>query len=149
MDNITREGDSTTKELYSKLQKNYSFFTEMNDQEIACFFRLCRRSTFNTGEKIFEMDQTGECFYIIVFGKVAIKTKEKEIARLGPGQVFGEMAILEKSVRSATAMAVEKTLVFGVDRQILSDIMPKLGYRVAVSLARDLSNKLRIANEKL
>ncbi len=149
MENITREGGSTTKELFSKLQKNYSFFSEMTDQEMACFFRLCSRSTFSTGEKIFEMDQTGECFYIIVIGKVAINTKEKEIALLGPGQVFGEMAILEKSVRSATATAMEKTLVFGVERQILSDILPKLGFRVATSLARDLSNKLRMANEKL
>lgn len=146
---FTREGTPSIEDLISKLQSHYNFFQEMETSEILRFFRLCGRESYHQDEIIFEEGEPGETFYLIVSGEVSITLRGKEISRLGAGHFFGEMAILDDYPRSATAAASKSTLVLAVDPGILSGIMPSFGFKVALYLARNLSQKLREADEKL
>ena len=141
---FTREGNLNFHDLINKLRNNYSFFREMSENELVGFFRLCGRESFEKGQIIFEEGDPGKSFYLVVFGELAIKIRNNEVARLGPGQIFGEMAVLENAPRSATA--TEKSLVFCIERAILTDVMPSLGYKVTVNIAKELSRKLREAD---
>jgi len=75
-------------------------------------------TTFQSGEVIFCEYEPGDSFYLIQSGKVKISKvvleNEKMLDILQPGDVFGEMAIIENAPRSATATAVDevKMLVF-------------------------------------
>lgn len=67
---------------------------------------------FNKGDVIFREGDDGESFFQIKSGKVAIitdygKEDEKKLTEMGPGQFFGEMAVVESRHRSATVIAIE------------------------------------------
>jgi len=146
---LTREGTSTIDGLLEKLQKSYGFFSDMSRKELAWFLRLCSRRSYEAGDMVFREGEMGDCFYLIVSGEVLISRGTAQLARLREGNCFGEMAVLESVPRSATAVATQKTLVFCVERDILTDVFPSLGFKVAANLAKNLSSKLREADERL
>ncbi|MBI2131353.1 MAG: cyclic nucleotide-binding domain-containing protein [Candidatus Tectomicrobia bacterium] len=146
---LTREGTQTIEALLGKLRTGYSFFADMSPQDLVWFLRLCSRRSYDPGDVIFQEGETGDCFYLIVFGEIVISRGNSEVARLDEGNCFGEMAVLENTPRNATATATQKTLVFCVEREILTNVFPSLGFKVASSLAKDLSQKLRETNERL
>lgn len=64
---------------------------------------------FEPGDVIVSQDDTGVGFYLVSEGKVRIDKAGKTVATLGPGQFFGEMALLYGQSRSASARAVGPT----------------------------------------
>ncbi|MEK6710073.1 MAG: cyclic nucleotide-binding domain-containing protein [Nitrospinota bacterium] len=135
--------------LIRKLQKGYPFFADMADDEVGQFLKLCRRESFEDGKKIFSQGEIGNSFYLVVSGEVRIVVEGTEVARLGTGQVFGEMAVLDDAPRSATALAAGNTLLFSISRTVLATRAPALGFKVVVGVARQLSVKLREADETI
>ncbi len=75
---------------------------------------------FKRGDLIFRTSDEGDCAYIIDSGRVQIFTEnfgtEVPVSILGPGEIFGEMAILDHSPRSASAKAIEDVQVSTVSR---------------------------------
>ena len=61
--------------------------------------------TFSAGETIAEEGEAGRTFIVIERGEVTVTVHGEEVARLGPGDSFGEMALIDKSARSATVKA--------------------------------------------
>ena len=86
--------------------------------DLAAFSRFAR--TFQKGEMIFSEYEPGDAFYLIQAGRVQIVKVigdiEKTIDILQPSEVFGEMAILEDSPRSATAIALDNVKVLEFNR---------------------------------
>ena len=109
---FTREGDLNIHDLIIKLRNNYSFFQKMTENELVGFFRLCGRESFDKGPIIFKEGDPGRSFYLVVSGELTIIIRNNEVARLGPGRIFGEMAVLENAPRSATSTATENPWYF-------------------------------------
>src|SRR5437764_15246648 len=61
--------------------------------------------TFSAGETIAEEGEAGRTFIVIGRGQVTVTVHGEEVGRLGPGDSFGEMALIDKSARSATVKA--------------------------------------------
>ncbi|MEE9274270.1 MAG: cyclic nucleotide-binding domain-containing protein [bacterium] len=142
-----RELPPEVRSLIRRLQKNYSFFSDLEESEVGQFLRLCKREKFEKGKTIFQQGESGEAFFLIVSGEISIIVGEKEVARIGQGQLLGEMAMLDSSPRSATAQADEDTIVFSIARNVLTKRMPGLSYKVVVNIAKQLGEKLRESNE--
>ncbi|MGE5373234.1 MAG: DUF2225 domain-containing protein [Solirubrobacterales bacterium] len=108
---------------------------------------------YKSDEVIFYEDDPGSEMYVIVSGKVEILMKTIygsmiSLARLYPGDFFGEMSLLESMPRSATVRAVEDTVVIQVNRDNLNSVIlqqPQLVYE----LMKGLSSRLRKANDEL
>jgi len=89
--------------------------------------------------------------FIIAKGSVSVlkhdrEEKEKLLARLGPGQTLGEMALLDGQPRSATAVAAEDLVLLVFTRAALERLIeekPRLGVKLLWKLARLLSQRLR------
>jgi signal-transduction protein with cAMP-binding, CBS, and nucleotidyltransferase domain len=61
---------------------------------------------FEAGTTIFEEGQPGHVMYVILDGEVEILVGDQRLAAIGPGEVFGEMALVDLEARSASAIAM-------------------------------------------
>ncbi|MDR2923670.1 MAG: Crp/Fnr family transcriptional regulator [Treponema sp.] len=113
------------------------------DQDLGGFSRFTR--VFQSDEIIFSEYEPGDTFYVIQSGRVKLLKNEGEFERtldiLQPPEMFGEMAILEGTPRSATAIAVDevKTLEFNAQNfEILMTGNPQIG----INLLRIFSKRI-------
>ncbi len=98
---------------------------------------------YQNGEVIVRQGQPGDCMYVIQAGRVEVLAeeggKEVQLALLGEGDFFGEMAIFERAVRSATVRALGDARVLTVDRRnFLQRIQedPSLAFRLVETMSR-------------
>jgi CRP-like cAMP-binding protein len=93
--------------------------------DLGAFSRFAR--TFQRGEMIFAEYEPGDTFYLIQSGRVElvkiIGDVEKTLAILQPSEMFGEMAILDHSPRTATAIALDPVVVLEFNRQNFEALM--------------------------
>lgn len=93
--------------------------------DLAAFGRFAR--TFQQGEMIFSEFEPGDTFYLIQTGRVELVKIlgdiQKTLDILQPSEMFGEMAILENSLRSATAIALDTVKVLEFNRQNFEVLM--------------------------
>ncbi|HUC45145.1 MAG TPA: cyclic nucleotide-binding domain-containing protein, partial [Hyphomicrobiaceae bacterium] len=71
---------------------------------------------FAAGEKIFVEDDEGSAMYVVRSGRVNIITYGTVLESVGPNGMFGEMALIDGSPRSATAVACEASEVAPIDK---------------------------------
>ncbi|HUG53939.1 MAG TPA: cyclic nucleotide-binding domain-containing protein [Vicinamibacteria bacterium] len=107
---------------------------------------------YDGGHVIFHEGDEGDEMYIIQSGRVAIKKKLKEgdttLAVLEKGDFFGEMAILERMPRSATAEVVEEGDLIVISGETFGDMI-KANPEIAVRMLRKQSIRLRETNKQL
>jgi CRP-like cAMP-binding protein len=107
--------------------------------------------TFEAGEMIFAEFEPGDTFYLIQEGRVelikVIGDVEKTLDILQPSEMFGEMAILENSPRSATAIALDKVQVLEFNRQNF-DILMAGNPRIALKLLKTFARRLYDAKRR-
>ncbi|MDR2068947.1 MAG: Crp/Fnr family transcriptional regulator [Spirochaetaceae bacterium] len=111
--------------------------------DLAAFSRFAR--TFQPGEMIFSEFEPGDTFYLIQAGRVelvkVIGDVEKTLDILQPSEMFGEMAILENSPRSATAIALDTVKVLEFNRQNF-EILMMGNPQIALKLLRMFANRI-------
>jgi CRP-like cAMP-binding protein len=93
------------------------------------------------GTVIFEEGETGEEMFGVVAGKVELRMPDGRVFTLGPDESFGEMAVVDQSPRSGTAIAVEDTTLAVIDRRrflFLVHETPTFALQVMGSLAERL-----------
>ena len=110
---------------------------------MAAFGRFAR--TFQAGEMIFSEFEPGDAFYLIQSGRVElvkiIGDIEKTLDILQPSEMFGEMALLENSPRSATAIALDTVKVLEFNRQNFEILM--LGNpKIALTLLKMFTKRI-------
>ncbi|MDR0447040.1 MAG: Crp/Fnr family transcriptional regulator [Treponema sp.] len=111
--------------------------------DLAAFGRFAR--TFQAGEMIFSEFEPGDAFYLIQSGRVElvkiIGDIEKTLDILQPSEMFGEMALLENSPRSATAIALDVVKVLEFNRQNFEILM--LGNpKIALTLLKMFTKRI-------
>ena len=94
---------------------------------------------FKAGDVIFKQGDTGQELFIIKSGKVEIRIGNHVLDTLSPGNIFGEMALIDSAPRNATAVAITDATLIGVSQKqfVLSTS------NLAFSIMRDMSQRLR------
>lgn len=90
----------------------------------------------------------GIFMYLVLNGTVAVTIKEKLVERVGPGGVFGEMALVDQATRVATATAETDCTLLSINRNDFMDLV-KTKPAFALSLLKALSERLRFMTSKL
>ena len=107
---------------------------------------------YHDKEAIIQQGETGDCMYVVQSGQVEVvrvaEGKDRLLAVLGAGDFFGEMAIFDRDVRSATVRAKGEVRVLTVDRttflrRISED--PSLAFRIV----EKMSSRIRELNEEV
>lgn len=147
----------TKQESLTELLRRVPIFESLTKRELRHIEHILHRRTYEEGEFVFREGDTGLGMYIIESGEVSIVSgsAENEVTRLSNGEFFGEMALLTEQPRSAGAMAMKGTKVFGFFQPDLFSLMethPHIGVSVVMKLARILVERLyraALENNKL
>ena len=125
-------------------------FSTLNKKELQALDKSCQERSYPAGTVIFSQGDTGVGLYVLKSGKIRIvqgnhpDSAEEEIGIVGPGDVLGEMALLDDLPRSASAEAVE---------DVVALLLPIWEFRgvlrshpdIALKLLAVLSRRLRKA----
>ncbi|MEM1043070.1 MAG: cyclic nucleotide-binding domain-containing protein [Bacteroidota bacterium] len=150
-DNIFRSRDETGP---AALLRQVPMFADLDRREIAEVRKILYRREYRAGEVIFRQDDPGVGMYVIEEGTVDIvhEPTNRVLADLGVGDVFGEIALLNETPRSARAVATTATTLYGLFQPELYDLVkraPRLGVKLLLPLARTLGARLVHADEQL
>jgi CRP-like cAMP-binding protein len=118
-------GDMTVTDF---LKAHVPFLAGVTDADAAAMAQVCEQVTFKAGQTILMQGVTVDSVHVIAQGsaKVLVRVPGKnplEVAKLGPGQVFGETSIVEFGVAGATIKAVDECLVFIIPQGAFLTIM--------------------------
>ena len=121
-------------------------FADLEPDELAAVARTVRRRHCPRGAVILAQDEPGNVGFLIVEGMVDVLLESEDgrqfiVARLGPGDHFGEMALLDAEPRSATVIAAEDTELLVMRRdEFLGELLrhPRIMLRMLVTLSRRL-----------
>ncbi len=139
--------------------KQADIFYQFTPTQLELVANLCQERFFASGETVVEEGASTKELYIITQGEVDVLVNPAlvgkpdslqetvTIATLRRGQSFGEVALVDEGLRSATVRAAQKdTRVLVVSRDklvMLCETYPQLGYRLMYNLAADLAMKIR------
>ncbi|MGD9031954.1 MAG: cyclic nucleotide-binding domain-containing protein [Desulfobacteraceae bacterium] len=124
-----------------------SLFSEMKESDLDMIARLAQKEVFQAGETIFrEGDRDGRLF-VIVSGEVEVikglgEKNERHVRNLGPLSYFGEMALIDDLVRSASIVAKKQTEVLILEQWNLRQEIERYP-AMAFELMRMLSQRIR------
>jgi CRP/FNR family transcriptional regulator, cyclic AMP receptor protein len=132
--------------MNSDLLKNIYLFREMTNDEIKKVSELAQLDTWQRGDELFTQGENAKALYVIKYGSVRIYQKGSagdkiEVAILGTGSHFGEMAFIDGEKRSATAEVMEKSEIFRIDYDKLNSFL-KVSPGTAVTFYKALSHFL-------
>lgn len=130
--------------------KNSALFGSLTPLELKIVDGLMHERRFLGDEIVFDEGEQGQAVYLITSGRVVISQAHddafKVVAELGPGAVFGDLALLDDAPRNAQARAMgtlEVAVFFRADFLGLMETDAKIGYKIALSLARLIGQRLR------
>jgi CRP/FNR family cyclic AMP-dependent transcriptional regulator len=132
--------------------KQLELFDGLTQDELFQVADICEEKRFHRGDLITKQGEPGEEFYIVTegFTEILLEVPQRVVANLGPGQLIGEMAVVDQGPRSATVTAITEPTVVQVIKRSNFEALCKqnthLGYVVVRNIALDLSFKLRHRN---
>jgi len=108
--------DEATAEAVSRAFRLQGFFPEFSAELCAKVFARSGVYQYRRGEKIVAQGDAGRDLYLVLAGEVSVifeaGAMAAEAARLGPGAIVGEVALLNDGVRTATVTAVQPSFAF-------------------------------------
>ena len=125
-------------------------FGQLSPSELSDLRRIAREQSFSAGQEIFKEGDNGDGVYVVRDGLVEISGLVDQKVRLvfsqvGPGDIFGEMAVIEDKPRSACAVAKVDASVYFIPRADMLALVER-SPALALALLREISRRLREFN---
>jgi CRP/FNR family cyclic AMP-dependent transcriptional regulator len=117
------------------------FFTGLSRNELLALAKVTEDLEVEEGKALTREGQSGSEFFVIVDGEVSVTKDGSEIRTLGPGDFFGEIALLEDTPRTATVIAKTPLRFFVLTRQAFRSLLahqPELEQKVTEALEERL-----------
>jgi CRP/FNR family transcriptional regulator, cyclic AMP receptor protein len=137
----------------TKVLKQSSMFATLDEDELRTLASLIESHQFQKGQRIFQRGDAGDYLYIVKEGHVEVFAEATDgskivFAEYPPGEVLGEITLLDGGPRTATAVALEDCELLKFDR---SDVLALVSKHpeAALDLLSAMGKKLRATNELL
>ena len=91
--------------------------TAVQERYLGLLQRSGETEEYEAGSTIFSQGDPADRMYVVVSGTVSMIVDGKNVETLGPGGLFGEMAVIEREPRSGTAVAESDTTLVGIDKR--------------------------------
>ena len=123
------------------LLRRVPLFADLDDAELAQVALLFKERHFAAGETVVKEGSDGAAFFLIESGDATVTVRGATRASLGPGDHFGEIALIDEGVRSATIAATTDLVCYGLT---LWEFRPlvigngEMGWKLVQSVAKKL-----------
>jgi CRP-like cAMP-binding protein len=119
-------------------------FADLKPKELDRLLKSFKERSVAAGAPVMEQGSSGTGFYVIESGTVLVTRSGKDVARLGPGSYFGEIALIDGGTRTATVTAETDLLCHGLASWDFRGIAESDG-RIAWALVQALARRVREA----
>ena len=133
--------------------KGIELFEGLSVGEFAAVASVTEEIVYPAGEFVIKEGDTGETMYMIVSGEVSVvkglgEDQEIELARIGTGDYFGEMALVDDVVRSASVRTEKESRLLVLHKQEFKEIVREYP-QIALQICKVLSASIRNLHEKV
>ncbi|MBN1577669.1 MAG: cyclic nucleotide-binding domain-containing protein [Chitinispirillaceae bacterium] len=140
-----------------ELMKELPVFESLTTGELVQIERVLHERHYGPGEVVFNEGEPGAGLYIIKKGEISIRKKiagsnDIQLAVIPERSFFGELALLDEIPRSASAIAVTPTILYGFSKPDLEHLLERnqrLGIKIILNLSKLVSRRLVKSNENL
>jgi uncharacterized protein len=142
--------------LREEVVKHSDIFWEMSPLQIRKIILLGRLEEVEGDSYVLRQGETGHTMYLILEGAIRIERDRAEggalvLVQLGPGDIFGEIALVRQAARTADAVATGQTRLLAIDWNDLERIRkfyPRIATRFFLNISRILGVRLAQANDR-
>jgi signal transduction histidine kinase len=128
------------------LLRRVPLFAELDEDDLDWIAGGCEMAALVSGDVVAAEGDEGDALFVITAGELEIVKRSRStdvpIARLGPGEIVGEMAVLEGGTRIATIRAVEPSCVIRIGRDVVLELV-RTRPSAAMSIIRTVTGRLR------
>ena len=125
-------------------------FSALDSKGLDAVAKAGKTQSYDAGKTIVESGATGVGFFFILEGDVEVRQRGKSLAKLGKGQFFGEMALIDGQPRTADVVAVGPTECFVLSAWSCASLIksePKISLGVMKELVRRLRETDRVLTQ--
>jgi CRP-like cAMP-binding protein len=138
--------------IVQKIKQRVPIFSGMSQDCLIRTLAVAVHCAVRADEAVFREGDSGDSFFVLISGEVRVEklTQHKlvELARLGSGHCFGEMALVGKHQRSATVRASQDCVIMRFERAQI-DAMPESAHIIYRNIAGILASRLENSSEQL
>ena len=144
-----------TRLNFEKL-KQVTLFRDLSDAELEVVMRKVFEKAYKKGSTLFVEGMAGEVLYIVIEGGIDITKKTKDgrdldIAKVGPGEIVGEMSLIDAGPRTATGKTNSDSKLIVITKKSFNEILesdPAIAAKILMDLLRVVSKRLRVTDKK-
>jgi CRP-like cAMP-binding protein len=128
----------------SALLGNVPLFSGLDPRELETISRTVHERTFDEGDVVAEEGQGGVGFFVIRDGEAKVTVGGNEVRRLGPGDYFGEIALISEGARTATVTAETRLRCYGLtpwEFRPLVQTNAGIAWKILQALARQVDSQ--------
>ena len=138
---------------FAVILKMNPMFSDLGSDELQRLSNLCHTQHLGVGEVLFQKGDSGDALFGIRRGQIRIETGAADGSRLtlnfmGPGELFGEVAVLDSQSRTADAAAAEATELFVLRREDFLSFLEREP-KVAIKIIQLLCQRIRWQSERM
>ena len=128
-------------------------FSELTDEECKSLQKFFKPRNYLKNSMIILEEEYGDLVFVVQKGTIKItrvndEGKEVILALLGPGEIFGELAILDGEARSANALAQENCQLLAINKEDFLEIL-KNNFSISFNLMCELAKRLRKSDQQI
>jgi CRP-like cAMP-binding protein len=131
--------------IVQKIAQRVPVFADMSAECLMNTLATAENYPIKVGEAVFKEGDIGSAFYVVIAGEVLVQKHKDgemvELARLGTGQCFGEMALVRNDVRTATVVASSDSVTMRFERERI-DAIAESAHIIYRNIARILASRL-------
>ncbi len=128
--------------------KGISFFATWSSREVRTIERVLEEIVVPPGRTLCEQGTIGREFFVIVKGQATVKRNNCEVATLGPGQYFGEIALLDRRPRSATVTSETEMTLLVLGQHQFNGVLDTVPH-FSTNLLAAMATRLREADQQV
>jgi CRP/FNR family cyclic AMP-dependent transcriptional regulator len=131
----------------TELLRRVPLFADFDEHDLKRLARSFKERTFDAGSTVAGEGKTGAGFFVIESGEASVSVRDQEHGKLGPGDYFGEIALIDDGARSATVTADSDLHCYGLTSWEFRPLVES-NASIAWKLLETMAQRLRAAQQR-